>query len=205
MAVPSHTTDPAALARKNARMAAGVGTFVVAMALFAVFAVPPAYRLFCQVTGWGGTTQRVEANAQRVIDRKITVRFDANQAKDLPWTFKPEQVSQTMQVGQTMLAFYESTNPTGEPIGGQATYNVSPAKAGAYFKKIDCFCFTEQVLQPGEKASMPVAYFIDPAIDDDPNLDEVETVTLSYTFYRLDTISPSDTEASAASAPGESD
>ncbi|MEL6112065.1 MAG: cytochrome c oxidase assembly protein [Pseudomonadota bacterium] len=189
-------SDPAALARANTRMAAGVGVFVVAMALFAVFAVPPAYRLFCQVTGWGGTTQRVEAAARQVIDRRITVRFDANQATDLPWTFKPEQVSQTMQVGETMLAFYESINPTELPIGGQATYNVSPAKAGAYFKKIDCFCFTEQVLQPGEKVSMPVAYFIDPAINDDPNLDEVETVTLSYTFFRLDEVSaPADTQA----------
>ncbi len=156
------------------------------MALFAVFAVPPAYRLFCQVTGWGGTTQRAEATTGEILDRKITIRFDANTAAGLPWRFKPEQVSQTINVGESSLAFYESENLSSKPVSGQATFNVSPAKAGKYFKKIDCFCFTEQTLHSGEKVSMPVAYFIDPAIDKDRNMDEVETVTLSYTFFRLD-------------------
>ena len=172
--------------QKNQRLAFGVGVFVVSMALFSIFAVPPAYRLFCQVTGWGGTTQRAEIAPTIVLDRKITVRFDANTAQGLPWRFKPEQLSQTINVGASALAFYESENLADKPVAGQATFNVSPAKAGIYFRKIDCFCFTEQTLQPGESVSMPVAYFIDPAIDDDPNMDEVETVTLSYTFFRLD-------------------
>ena len=172
--------------QKNQRLAFGVGVFVVSMALFSIFAVPPAYRLFCQVTGWGGTTQRAEIAPTVVLDRKITVRFDANTAQGLPWRFKPEQLSQTINVGASALAFYESENLADKPVAGQATFNVSPAKAGIYFRKIDCFCFTEQTLQPGESVSMPVAYFIDPAIDDDPNMDEVETVTLSYTFFRLD-------------------
>ena len=172
--------------QKNQRLAFGVGVFVVSMALFSIFAVPPAYRLFCQVTGWGGTTQRAEIAPTVVLDRKITVRFDANTAQGLPWRFKPEQLSQTINVGASSLAFYESENLANSPVAGQATFNVSPAKAGIYFRKIDCFCFTEQTLQPGESVSMPVAYFIDPAIDDDPNMDEVETVTLSYTFFRLD-------------------
>ena len=135
------------------------------MALFSIFAVPPAYRLFCQVTGWGGTTQRAEIAPTVVLDRKITVRFDANTAQGLPWRFKPEQLSQTINVGASSLAFYESENLANSPVAGQATFNVSPAKAGIYFRKIDCFCFTEQTLQPGESVSMPVAYFIDPAID----------------------------------------
>lgn len=170
----------------NARLALSIGAFVVCMALFSVFVVPPAYRLFCQVTGWGGTTQRVEQAAREILDRTITVRFDANLAGDLPWRFKPEQLSQTVQVGETSLAFYESENLSAHPVKGQATFNVSPAKAGAYFKKIECFCFTEQTLAPGAPVSMPVAYYIDPAIEDDVNLDEVETITLSYTFFRLD-------------------
>lgn len=172
--------------RKNQKAAYSIGIFAICMALFAIFAVPPAYRLFCQVTGWGGTTQRAEIAPTKILDRKITVRFDANTAAHLPWDFKPEQLDQTIRVGESSLAFYISENLSSKPVAGQATFNVSPAKAGIYFKKIDCFCFTEQLLQPGEKVSMPVAYFIDPAIDEDRNMDEVETITLSYTFFKLD-------------------
>lgn len=172
--------------QKNKTTATIAGIVAVSMVLLSIFAVPPAYRLFCQITGWGGTTQRAEAAPAHVLERKITVRFDANIAPGLPWHFKPEQLHQTIQVGQSSLAFYQSENLSGKPVSGQATFNVSPAKAGIYFRKIDCFCFTEQTLQPGEKVSMPVAYFIDPAIDKDHNLDEVETITLSYTFFRLD-------------------
>lgn len=144
----------------------------------------PAYRAFCQVTGWGGTTQRAEAGADRVLARDITIRFDATVGKDLPWRFKPEQVDQTLKIGETGLAFYEASNLSDGPIVGRAIFNVSPAKAGAYFNKIECFCFTEQTLQPGETVSMPVTYFIDPALANDRNLDEVETITLAYTFFR---------------------
>jgi len=170
------------------------------MAAFSIFAVPPAYRLFCQVTGWGGTTQRAVSAPSKVLDRKITVRFDASIAPDLPWQFKPEQIEQTMQIGQSALAFYGSENLAKTSISGHASFNVSPAKAGQYFKKIDCFCFTEQTLQAGEIVSMPVAYFIDPAIDKDRNLDEVETITLSYTFFKLDTpeqVSPNEATTAA--------
>ena len=185
--------------QKNQRLAFGVGVFVVSMALFSIFAVPPAYRLFCQVTGWGGTTQRAEIAPTVVLDRKITVRFDANTAQGLPWRFKPEQLSQTINVGASSLAFYESENLADKPVAGQATFNVSPAKAGIYFRKIDCFCFTEQTLKAGEKVSMPVTYFIDPALADDDNLSEVHTITLAYTFFPWDD-APADVSSGASAA-----
>ncbi|MEO0400281.1 MAG: cytochrome c oxidase assembly protein [Pseudomonadota bacterium] len=180
--------------RKNQQTATRVVAVVVGMVGLA-FASVPAYKVFCQVTGWGGTTQRAEANDSRVIDRKITVRFDGTVERALPWRFKPAQQSQTLKVGETGLAFYEAENLSDKPITGQATFNVSPAKAGVYFSKVECFCFTEQVLQPGEKVSMPVTYFVDPAIAEDDNLSEVETVTLAYTFFRWD-----DDETELASA-----
>ena len=167
---------------QNKKTAASVAAVVVGMVAMS-FAAVPAYKAFCQVTGWGGTTQRADKNEDGVIDRTITVRFDATTSADLPWRFKPEQVSQTLNIGETGLAFYEAENLTGVPVSGRATFNVSPAKAGIYFKKIECFCFTEQTLQPGEKVSMPVTYFIDPALAKDKNLDEVETITLAYTFF----------------------
>lgn len=174
--------ENAAKNRKTALIVSSVVAGMVAMS----FAAVPAYRAFCQVTGWGGTTQRAEAEAGRTLERQITVRFDATVSQGLPWTFKPEQPSQTLHIGETGLAFYEAENPTGKPITGRATFNVSPAKAGIYFKKIECFCFTEQTLQPGEKISMPVTYFVDPALADDKNLDEVQTITLAYTFFAWD-------------------
>jgi len=116
----------------------------------------------------------------------MTVQFDSTTDTHLPWQFKPEQLNQTMPIGQSGIAFYSAENLSSKAVTGQASFNVSPAKAGRYFKKIECFCFTEQTLQPGERVSMPVAYFIDPAIENDRNLDEVETITLSYTFFRLD-------------------
>lgn len=174
--------DNAAKNRKTALIVSSVVAGMVAMS----FAAVPAYRAFCQVTGWGGTTQRADAEAGRTLERKITVRFDATVSQGLPWTFKPEQPSQTLHIGETGLAFYEAENLTGKPVTGRATFNVSPAKAGIYFKKIECFCFTEQTLQPGEKVSMPVTYFVDPALADDKNLDEVQTITLAYTFFVWD-------------------
>ena len=170
--------------RKTATKVVGVVFAMVALG----FAAVPAYRAFCQVTGWGGTTQRADANDSRILDRPITIRFDATVGQHLPWRFKPEQVAQTIKIGQTGLAFYEAENLSDKPIVGRATYNVSPAKAGIYFKKVECFCFTEQVLQPGEKVSMPMTYFVDPKLADDKNLNEVETITLSYTFFRWDDV-----------------
>ncbi len=175
-------TAPAAKNRKTALIASGVAAGMVALS----FASVPLYRAFCQITGFDGTTMRADKPADRVLKREIVIRFDATVGQGLPWSFKPEQVSQTLHVGETGLAFYAAKNLTGKPITGRATFNVQPAKAGQYFNKIDCFCFTEQTLKPGEAVSMPVTYFIDPAISDDRGLDDVQTITLSYTFFPWD-------------------
>lgn len=172
-------------ADRNQKTAALVALGVVFM-IGMSFAAVPAYKAFCQVTGWGGTTQRAEAPSGRTLEREITVRFDATVGQGLPWRFKPEQVSQTLHVGAPGLAHYAAENLSDRPVVGRATFNVSPAKAGLYFRKIECFCFTEQRLAPGEKVSMPVTYFIDPSIADDPNLDDVQTITLAYTFFAWD-------------------
>lgn len=168
--------------RKNGRMAltvAGVAVGMVGMAYAAV----PLYDLFCKVTGYGGTTQQVEVASGDVIEREMKVRFNAAVHRDMPWDFKPVQVSQKMHIGEQKLAYYEAYNPTNKTIVGTATYNVTPHKAGEYFAKIECFCFTEQELKPGERISMPVVYFVDPLIAEDPNLAEVSEITLSYTFF----------------------
>ena len=167
---------------KNAKTATIVAGVVVGMVALS-FAAVPAYRAFCQVTGWGGTTQRAEAGAARQLERTMTVRFDGTVNQGLAWRFKPEQISQTLNIGETGLAFYEAENLSDVPMTGRASFNVSPAKAGVYFNKIECFCFTEQTLQPGEVMPMPVTYFVDPAIGDDENLDDVQAITLSYTFF----------------------
>ncbi|WP_428407588.1 cytochrome c oxidase assembly protein [Hyphococcus sp.] len=176
------TIDSASRNRKTAMIVSGVVAGMVAMS----FAAVPAYRAFCQVTGWGGTTQRAEAEAGEVLERSVTVRFDAAVSNGLSWRFKPEQVSQTLHIGETGLAFYEAENRSSRPVTGRASFNVTPAKAGIYFKKIECFCFTEQTLQPGETVSMPVTYFVDPKLAKDANLDDVQTITLAYTFFPWD-------------------
>ncbi len=148
------------------------------------FASVPLYRLFCQVTGYGGTPQIAVATPDTLSERKITVRFNSDVDPDLPWTFQPVQRALKVRVGEEKLAFYQATNRSEEPIVGTAVFNVTPLKAGRYFSKIQCFCFDEQRLNPGESAEMPVSFFIDPDISKDPNLDDVETITLSYTFFR---------------------
>ena len=168
--------------RKTAMIVAGAAVGMVALS----FAAVPAYRAFCQVTGFDGTTQRAKKPADRVLARKITIRFDATVNEGLPWEFKPEQVDQNLHIGETGLAHFRAVNLTEASVTGRATFNVQPAKAGIYFKKIECFCFTEQTLKPGEAVSMPVTYFIDPALADDPNLDDVQTITLAYTFFPWD-------------------
>lgn len=180
--------------KKTAFIASLVVVGMIAMS----FAAVPAYKAFCQVTGWGGTTQRAEAQSDRTLERTVTVRFDGTVGQGLSWRFKPEQVSQTLHIGETGLAFYEAENLSDKPVTGRATFNVSPAKAGLYFRKIECFCFTEQTLQPGEKVSMPVTYFVDPALDDDQNLDDVQTITLAYTFFPWESESSGDDSGSAA-------
>lgn len=147
------------------------------------YASVPLYNIFCRVTGYGGTTQEVEQYSDVVLDREMTVRFDGSTSRNMPWEFKPEQRSITLRVGESGLAFYTAHNPTSRPIVGRATYNVTPQKSGLYFAKVECFCFTEQVLLPGESVRMPVTFFLDPALADDPHMREVSTVTLSYTFF----------------------
>ncbi|MCA0961709.1 cytochrome c oxidase assembly protein [Salipiger bermudensis] len=160
----------------------GVVVFMGAMAWAAV----PFYNWFCRVTGFGGTTNVASATTGTVLDREIKIRFDGSKARDFPWEFKPSQTEMTMKIGEDGLAFYEAYNPTDRPIAGQASYNVYPYEAGGYFNKIECFCFTEQVLMPGERVQMPVNFFVDPEIVDDPDAKHINHITLSYTFYEID-------------------
>ncbi len=147
------------------------------------FAAVPAYRLFCQVTGFGGTTQVAESAPTEVSERRITVRFNADTHPGLPWAFQPEQRAVEVQVGESRLTFYKARNLADRPVSGVSTFNVTPQKAGPYFNKVQCFCFEDQVLQPGEEIEMGVSFFVDPAIEQDPNLADVKTITLSYTFF----------------------
>lgn len=167
---------------KNRKVALLSALIVVSMVGLA-YASVPLYRLFCQVTGFGGTTQRAEAAPEKTIDRRMTILFDANTAGSLPWIFEPVQRSLTVKVGEENFAYYRATNNSDRAVTGSAVFNVTPDTAGAYFNKIQCFCFTEQTLKPGESVEMPVSFFVDPAIVDDHGLDKVSTITLSYTFY----------------------
>ncbi len=142
------------------------------------------YELFCDITGYGGTTQRADAPADRILDRKITVQFNADVNAQLDWDFEPAQRQVELRVGEKGLAFYRARSTATVPVNGTATFNVTPNKAGLYFVKVECFCFTEQTLEPGQAVDMPVQFYIDPEIANDRNLDEVETITLSYTFFR---------------------
>lgn len=161
-----------------------VGVVVVMGALS--WASVPFYNWFCKVTGFGGITNTAEAGSDVILDQTIIVRFDASIDRDMPWTFKPAQREMTLRIGETGLAFYEAHNPLDVPVAGQAAYNVTPYEAGVFFDKIECFCFTEQVLQPGETVMMPVSFFVDPAIVDDREGQYIHTITLGYTFYQIE-------------------
>lgn len=177
----SEVVDLKARNRKTAGIAGLVGIAMIGLS----FASVPLYDLFCRVTGFGGTTQVADAApAQSVASRVMTIRFDASTNRELPWEFKTPTKPVRLAVGETGLAFYKVTNYSNERLVGTATFNVSPPQAGYYFSKIDCFCFTRQVLEPGESAELPVTFFVDPEIVDDPELDGVNTVTLSYTFFK---------------------
>ena len=167
------------------RTVAQTVTVVVLMGGLA-WASVPFYDWFCRVTGFGGATNVAETGSDVILDETIKVRFDASLSRDMPWTFKPEVREMEIRIGETGLAFYEAHNPLDVPIAGQASYNVTPYQAGAFFDKIECFCFTEQVLMPGETVMMPVSFFVDPAIVDDSEGQYVHTITLSYTFYEID-------------------
>jgi len=150
------------------------------------FAAVPLYRIFCQVTGFGGTPLRADVVNEVVLEETITVTFDASTESGMPWTFKPVQKDMVIPIGETGLAFYTAHNPTDRPIAGTAVFNVTPLKVGPHFVKIDCFCFQEQVLMPGQTVDMPVTYYVDPSIRDDRSTEEVMGITLSYTFYETD-------------------
>ncbi|MDI3336450.1 cytochrome c oxidase assembly protein [Defluviimonas aestuarii] len=181
----------------NSRVAAMLVGVVVTMGALAWAAVP-FYDWFCRVTGYGGTTNVAAENTSEILDEIVTVRFDANIAPGMPWEFRPVQNEMKLRIGETGMAFYEAYNPTDKPVAGSASYNVSPDLAGYYFNKIQCFCFTEQVLQPGERVEMPVVFYVDPELVDDRDAGRIRNITLSYTFYQ--TALP---EAQASLSPAE--
>ena len=150
------------------------------------WAAVPFYDWFCRVTGFGGVTNVAEVGPDTILDQTITVRFDSSLERDMPWTFRPEKREMEIRIGETAIAYYEAHNPTDVPVAGSASYNVTPYEAGAFFDKIHCFCFEEQMLMPGETVLMPVNFFVDPAIVQDREGQYVHTITLSYTFYQID-------------------
>lgn len=150
------------------------------------YAAVPLYQMFCQVTGLGGTTQKATKPSEIVLDRLVTVRFDANVSSKLGWTFEPEQRTVQAHIGENMLVFYRATNTSDRRITGTATFNVAPDSAGLYFSKIECFCFKEQTLEPGQTIELPVSFFVDPALVTDPESSRLKEITLSYTFYPLE-------------------
>lgn len=172
-------------ARANRAVMIACLAFVASMVGMAYAAVP-LYQLFCQATGYGGTTRRVAAAPSTVLGRKVTVRFDANVASGLPWDFAPVQREVTIRLGETAHVAYRATNRSDKPVRAQAAFNVTPQAGGAFFNKIDCFCFTESRLAPGETAELPIVFFVDPAYVGSKELKNIRTLTLSYTFYPLD-------------------
>jgi cytochrome c oxidase assembly protein subunit 11 len=176
------TAQPSNL--KTGLLAASIAVGMVGMG----FAAVPLYRIFCQVTGFGGTTMRVsEAQAATIAptNKTMVIRFDANQ-RGLPWEFKPERPTDTVSIGARDMSIFLAKNNAAVPITGTATFNVTPALAGQYFNKIQCFCFNEQTLKPGEEIRMPVLYYVDPKIMTDPETKDIEEITLSYTFYPVE-------------------
>ncbi|HET9716815.1 MAG TPA: cytochrome c oxidase assembly protein [Pseudolabrys sp.] len=181
--------------RRDALVAACCGAVVAGM-VGAAYAAVPLYNWFCRTTGFGGTTQVSEKAPDHIINRTLTVRFDSNVAPGLPWRFQPEQNEIKLRVGEVATVHYKVINEAAREIAGQASYNVSPPTVGAYFDKINCFCFTEQRLKAGETREMTVVFYVDPEIVKDSDQDKLNTITLSYTFYRL-----RDQERPVAEAP----
>jgi cytochrome c oxidase assembly protein subunit 11 len=169
---------------RNLRVAILAGIGVCSMGGLG-FAAVPLYRMFCEATGLNGTTQR-GTMAPGGVGQKVTVAFDSNTGRGIPWEFKPERRADTIDIGGRDMAFFTAKNLSDKPITGTATFNVTPAVAGKYFTKIQCFCFTQQTLQPGESVRMPVIFYVDPKILTDPDAKDVQEITLSYTFYPVD-------------------
>jgi len=190
MAQAESIIEDTGLRRSNRKVA--LSALAIALGMLGLgYASVPLYRIFCQVTGFGGTTQvATAADAKsaesRASGEMISVRFDGNVMPGVPWQFYPEQVTQKVRIGERSLAFFIARNMSDKPVKGQASFNVEPEQTGKYFNKVQCFCFTEQTLQPGEEVRMPVTYYIDPAMVADANAKGVEQITLSYTFFKLD-------------------
>jgi len=165
--------------RKTLYILSGVGIAMLGLG----FASDPLYDTFCRVTGYGGTPKIAQDNLSEILDRTVTVEFDSNVAQDLPWKFRPDQRRMDVNVGQSGLAYYTVENTGDYPVTGVANFNVMPIKAAPYFVKTDCFCFEEQTIQPGEKLNLPVIFFVDPQLDEESRLDDIKTITLSYTFF----------------------
>lgn len=189
------------MARRNSRIVVSC-LALVAMMVGMSYAAVPLYEMFCKATGFGGTTQQAEGPSDMLGKTRVTVAFDASLHRDMPWTFKAVQPSIELQTGETALAFYRATNLSDQPVTGTATFNVSPQKVGAYFVKIDCFCFTEQTLQPGQSVDMPVQFYVDPDIEQDVNTDEVKTITLSYTFFEAQSDDDGERDVKVSAALG---
>jgi cytochrome c oxidase assembly protein subunit 11 len=180
-------SDIAAPRPRNPRRTALLAALAALGMLGLAFASVPLYRLFCQVTGFGGTAQmRVGDEAPGAVGERISVRFDATRSPALPWEFKPELTQHDVAIGERSIAFYTARNLSDRPVTGTATFNVTPTQAGQHFVKVQCFCFTEQTLQPGQEVRMPVVFYVDPGILNDPNARRISEITLSYTFYPVD-------------------
>ena len=183
------------------RTLAQLSAIVVTLVFTTIVIIPPFYDWFCRVTGYAGTPSRAEAAPGTILDQTVKIRFDASVEAGMPWTFKPVVRTMDIRIGETGMAFYEAHNPTDRVIGGTASFNVFPDTAGGYFTKIACFCFNEQVLKPGETVQMPVTFFVDPSIVDDPDAKFVHEITLSYTFHQT----PLPEEQAALNKPATAD
>lgn len=170
---------------KNTRTLVTVLCVVASMGALA-YASVPLYDMFCRITGYGGTTQVATSAPDKILDRTVTVKFNADVSRNFPWRFKPDEHQTVVKIGQQKLIAYHAKNISATPVAGTAIYNVSPPKAGKYFHKTQCFCFDRQVLKPGEDMQMPVVFFVDPKMADDRDMDDVTTITLSYTFFPAD-------------------
>lgn len=182
---------------QNGRLAAKLALIAATMVGLS-FAAVPFYDWFCRTTGYAGTTGVATSASAEILDQTVTIRFDANTDSGMAWEFRPVENQMTLRIGETGLAFFEAFNPTDRTIAGTASYNVAPDQAGGYFTKIQCFCFTEQVLKPHERVLMPVTFYVDPDITRDPEAKFIRHITLSYTFFETEL---PDTQASLSPAP----
>jgi cytochrome c oxidase assembly protein subunit 11 len=196
---PTSKATPKQIALRLGRdaLVAGICGLVVVLMVGAAYAAVPFYNWFCRATGFNGTTQvATSAPSAGPLARTIAVRFDSNVAGGLPWKFEPEKTEIEVKIGEVVTVYYTVTNQSARATTGQAAYNVAPLTVGAYFQKINCFCFTEQTMAPGEKREMPVVFYVDPAVVADHDNDTLNTITLSYTFYPVRDAQPKPLAAS---------